>query len=322
MSTQLIQQLLQSPEPAVRYKVLTRVLGQDPNSAEVQAAQEAIRTSPRVQQLLSERDSDGRLPHHPYTKWDGAHWVLAGLADLGYPPGDTSLIPLREQVLDWLLGPAHQKSIRVMDGRTRRCASQEGNAVYSLLALGLADERVDELAGRLARWQWPDGGWNCDRHPEAHHSSFHETLIPLRGLAWHARLTGNTQSRAAAGRAAEVFLQRRLYKRLSDGSIIDADFMRLHYPSYWHYDVLSGLKVLQEAGYLADPRCQEALAWLVARELPSGGWPADKAYYRVTDKRMSGRSLADWGGTSTRRLNEFVTADALAVLTAAGWGDW
>jgi len=44
--------------------------------------------------------------------------------------------------------------------------------------------------------------------PEAVHSSFMESLIPLRGLALHARLTGNQQSREAAERAAEVFVLR------------------------------------------------------------------------------------------------------------------
>ncbi len=58
----------------------------------------------------------------------------------------------------------------------------------------LADERTEELASRLVAWQWPDGGWNCDKNPQASHSSFHESLIPLRGLALHGRMTGNQQS--------------------------------------------------------------------------------------------------------------------------------
>lgn len=43
------------------------------------------------------------MPHHPYSKWYGAHWILVTLADLGYPPGDQGLVPLREQVYGWLL---------------------------------------------------------------------------------------------------------------------------------------------------------------------------------------------------------------------------
>ena len=102
-----------------------------------------------------------------------------------------------------------------------------------------------------------------------------------------------------------------------DGSVIDAHFLQLHYPPYWHYDILCGLKVLAEAGFIGDERCGDALDLLESRRLPDGGFPADAKYYRVTNKRVSGRSLVDWGGTSKRRMNEFVTADVFYVLRAA-----
>ena len=200
----------------------------------------------------------------------------------------------------------------------RRCASQEGNALYYFLALGLADARTGELAERLIQWQWPDGGWNCDKNPTAMNSSFMESLIPLRALALHAEVTGNAASRTAAERAAEIFLKRRLYKRQRDGRIIKDDFVALHYPCYWHYDILFGLKVMAEAGFIGDERCYEALELLESKRLPDGGFPAEKKYYRVTEKKGTGRSLADWGGASKKRMNEFVTADALCVLKRSG----
>jgi hypothetical protein len=168
------------------------------------------------------------------------------------------------------------------------------------------------------QWQWPDGGWNCDKNPEARNSSFMESLIPLRGLALHARLTGNQHSRASAQHAADIFLKRKLFRRQSDGAVINEDFVKLHYPCYWHYDILFGLKVMVEAGFIHDERCREALDLLEEKRLPDGGCPAEKAYYRVTKKPVSGRSPVSWGGTSKRRLNEFVTSDALAVLKASG----
>ena len=124
---------------------------------------EEIRMSVRVGALLSDRGADGTIPLHPYAKWRGAHWVLTTLAELGYPPGDDSLIPLREQVLAWLLSGAYERrSTPKRHGLCRMHASQDANAVWYLLRLGLADERVDHLALRLLEAQWPDGGWNCD----------------------------------------------------------------------------------------------------------------------------------------------------------------
>ena len=314
----VVQRLLASDEPSVRLRILTCILDCDDDSSEARAARTAVRSSPRTQTLLSERDEEGRIPCHPYAKWRGAHWVLASLADMGYPPGDETLIPLREQVYGWLLGRSHQKGIRVVDDRVRRCASQEGNALYYLLALGLGDARTDRLAERLVQWQWPDGGWNCDRKPEAANSSFMESLIPLRGLALHARVTGSAHSALAAERAAEIFLKRRLFRRQRDGTVIHSDFLRLHYPCYWHYDILSCLVVLTEAGMIRDARCEDALDVLEAKQLPDGGFPAHAKYYRATGTSRSGRSLVDWGGTGQRRLNEFVTAYALCVLQQSG----
>ena len=119
-------------------------------------------------------------------------------------------------------------------------------------------------------------------------------------------------------RAAEVFLKRRLYKRQKDGDIIRGDFAKLHHPCYWHYDILFGLVVMAEADLIGDERCRDALDLLESKRLPDGGFPAEKKYYQATGKPRTGRSLVDWGGTSKRHMNEFVTADALYVFKRSG----
>ena len=316
--TGIIDRLIESDEPSVRFKILADVLGKKLGSDPIKKLQEEIKISPRVRLLLSERDENGEIPYHPYAKWYGAHWVLADLADIGYPSGDELLLPLREQVYKWLLSKRHEKGIRTIEGRTRRCASQETNAVYYLHTLGLADARTDELAERLMKWQWPDGGWNCDKNPKASNSSFMESLIPLRAIALHAKRTGSKKAKDTARRTAEIFLKRKLYKRQRDGSVISNDFIMLHYPCYWHYDILFGLKVMAETGFLNDEHCNDALELLESKRLPDGSFPAEKKYYRVTEERTSGRSLVDWGGTGKKRMNEFITADALYVLKKSG----
>jgi len=329
-----LENLLRSDDPCVRYRALVDVCGVSPVSPQAQREREAIRSSPRVKALLSHRDASGRIPGNAYSKFTGAHWTLADLADIGYPPGDAALLPLRDQVYDCWLSPAHTKErvvaveaaryksypgVPIIAGRARRCGSQEGNALYAALALGLADERADQLAANLIRWQWPDGGWNCDRKAEAHTSSFHETLLPLRGLAWHARLTGAADSRRAAEQSAEFLLQRKLFRRLRDGSVIHDSFIQLHYPHYWHYDVLIALKVMVEAGLIGDPRCQEALDLLKSKRLPDGGWRAEGKHYRVVEEPANGGSLVAWGPVSRKPvMNPFVTLDALYVLRVAG----
>jgi hypothetical protein len=317
-SEDLADQLNGHPDPLVRWKLANLALTTRPSIPQDKTFEELHDESQVVRQLLFDKNSEGQITFHPYNKWFGAHWILSILADMHYPAGDSALKPLLEQSYAWLLSKEHARHILTINGRVRRCASQEGNCIYYSLALQLADDRTEELAARLIRWQWDDGGWNCDKRPEANKSSFHESLIPLRGLAWYASISSDPKARQAVEQAAEVFLKRRLFRKMSDGSIIDQDFLRLHYPSYWHYDILSGLKVMAEANFINDPRCTEALDLLESKRLPDGGFPAEARYYRVDDKKLTGHSRVDWGGTSKLRMNPFVSLDALAVLKAAG----
>ncbi len=310
--SQPVEQL--NSEEALSWKTAVNVLGEAPGSGAARIAAETVRNSALVTQLLGVCDMDGNA----YRKWIGAHWILSLLADLGYPPGDQSLRPLMEKTFQTWLGEYHQKNIRQIAGRTRRCASQEGNAIWASLRLGLADGRTDELVSRLLKWQWPDGGWNCDKHPEADTSSFMETLIPLRALSLYAGVSGDLKVASAAEHASEVFLKRHLFKRLRDGALIDKHFVLLSYPSYWHYNILFSLKVLAEAGFISDPRCKAALDLLESKCLPEGGFPAEESYSRPTNPELSGYMPVHWGGTSTRRMNPFVTADALYVLRMSG----
>ena len=316
----IVDRLLGSEEPSIRLNVRVGVLGEDPESRGIKQLREEIRESPRVQALLSERQPDGTLPHRAYAKWRGAHWVLTMLADLGYPPGDRSLGPMVEQARSWALG----LSARDIEGRPRRCASQEGNALLYLIRLGFVDERCDVLTDRLLACQWPDGGWNCDKRPEARHASFHESLIPMRALFAYAQLTRRRKVKAAAKRAAEMFLDRRLYQRKSDGRVIRPGFAKTHYPHFWQYTFLHGLTAMAEANLIRDPRCADALDLLEAKRLPDGGFPAECKFYTLSssgERCRTRQTLVDWGPTCTTkrgRSNEFVSAEALTVLAAAG----
>lgn len=333
----LVRQLLRSRDPSIRWRTRVGALGESPTSSTNVSLQSKIRRSARVRSMLApqKHSSAGKAFRKIYSYWQGTHWVLASLAEIGYPAGTPELRPLVDRALQQWLRPNYLRltnsngrarsggtyGVPVVRGRARRCASQQGAALLYATRLGFSDDRCVELAELLQRWQWPDGGWNCDNDPAADTSSFMETLLPLRGLAAHAKATGDPESHRAATRAAEVFLQRGMYRRRSDGGTIRPEFLELHYPLYWHYDVLGGLKGLAEVGRLSDPRAKPALDWLEARELPSGGWPADARHYRVSETFVRRGEFVDWGRGRTV-LNEWVSTDALAVLRIAGrWAD-
>jgi hypothetical protein len=330
----VVQRLLQSDNPSIRWKVRVGALGEDPASRSIAQLREQIRVGPWVRTLLSRRDDAGRIEarrEHPVRALPFVVHVAA-LADLGYPVADDALLPLRDQVFEFWLrqqfftefeatsrAQAYGRSgVPVMQGRYRRCASQQGNALYSAARLGLLDGRDEPLVERLLHWQWPDGGWNCDKNPSADSSSFMETLLPMRGLALYAGQRNDAIARSAAERAAGVFLSRRLFKRRADDTVIAPAFTALHHPVYWHYDVLAGLEAMVELGLIGDPRCADALDLLEQKELAGGGWAADARYFKASAALAHGADYVDWGGAGKRTMNEWVTAGALSVLHAAG----
>jgi hypothetical protein len=303
-----IEWLLTSPEPAVRNLVRRDVLGE--------RADEPILDGPWVRALFAGQRDDGGFGGHPYKKWVGAHWRLVSLVELGVPAGDPRAVAAAERVLTWLTGDSHRKAVKSINGLVRRCASQEGNALAVCSRLGMGDDpRVRLLAESLVEWQWPDGGWNCDLRASGHRSSFHETLPPLWGLHEYAVATGDKDAGAAAERAAELLLEHRVFRSLRTGEPIHPSVVVLHYPPYWHYDVLQALLVLGRVGMATDPRTADAADMLRRRQLPDGRWRAGGRWWRPPNSPRGMVDAVDWGETGS---NQMITLNALRGLAAAG----
>ena len=300
MTDAAVDWLLASDEPAIAHLARRDLLGEkaDPDPGQLLAG-------PIVQTLLQEQDG------HPYKKSGGAHWRLVSLVELGLPAGEPRALAAVESVLDWLTGDGHRRTIRVIDGLTRRCASQEGNALAVCSRLGLAsDPRVEQLAHSLLDWQWPDGGWNCDKRATGYRSSFNESLPPMWGLHEYAVATGAGWAADAAERAAELFLDHRLFRSLRSGEVINPVWVVPHYPPFWHYDVTQALLVLSRMGKASDPRAAEGIELLIARRRDDGLWRAGGAWWRKPGTNAPNVEVVDWG----RGPSAMLTLNALRIL--------
>jgi len=326
-----VKWLLQSGDPSIRYLTLTQILDVPSDSHEVVKEKKQIPDGPLVRTLLSGQQSDGGFGNHPYSKWTGAHWRLVSLTELGIPTGFEPAVKATSGVLDWVAGPGHLRGVEQVNGLTRRCASQEGNALAICSRLGLGGEpRVRQIAASLVKWQWPDGGWNCDRRPDVKHSSFNESLATLWGLTEHYQATGDSEVGQAVDRAAEFFLKHRIFRSCrSDDERPPETFhgemfrtvhpwTQIHYPVYWHHDILQALMIISRAGKLAGPRTSDALDLVLAKRGPDGLWRPEAYYWSLKRKRESKASnldIVDWG---RKGPNLMITLNALRVLKAAG----
>lgn len=294
--------LLESDEPAVRKLARRDLLGEE--SAEEVLAGRMVRT------LLTDACADKRA----YKKWTGAHWRIVSLVELEVPPGEPRAVEAAEYDLAEVMRSLTY-GVRVVDGLVRRCGSIEGNTLAACSRLGMAgDPRVQRLAEGLLEWQWPDGGWNCDRRASGRRSSFHETHAAAWGLHEYYRATGEIAARAGALRAGELFLEHRLFRSLSTGEVINPKWLRPHYPPYWHYDILQALLVLSRLGLAGDERAGDALDELERQRRPDGRWNAGTPWWGPVGGSRS-PEVVDWGRTGP---NELITLNALRVLKAAG----
>ena len=116
-----------------------------------------------------------------------------------------------------------------------------------------------------------------------------------------------------------MFLNHRLFRSTTTGEVIDPEWLKLHYPLYWHYDILQALVILsrmQDArSKMQDTRLQEALDIVEAKRQPDGCWKAEGFYWVPLGKRTSNVEVVDWG---RRGPNEMITLNALRVLRASG----
>jgi len=195
----------------------------------------------------------------------------------------------------------------VIEGRTRRCASQDGRALWACRRLGIDDPRLDTLVESLVATQWPDGGWNCDVRPEASHSSFHETWGPTTGLAVYG-------ASEAADRGADFLLRHRIVFSERTGRVADRALLRLRFPPYWHYDLLAGLRTVEEAGAIGDSRAADALDLLESKRRPGGAWRCEGKWWKRPGSKGSNVEALDWGEAA----DELLTERARDVLQAAG----
>jgi hypothetical protein len=140
----------------------------------------------------------------------------------------------------------------------------------------------------LIEWQWPDGGWNCDKKASGYRSSFNEPLPPMWGLHEYWVANRETSAKESADRTAELFLEHDLFRSLKTGEPIHPDWLVAHYPPYWHYEVPQALPILSRMNKLDDPRA---------------GSPGSNV------------EVVDWGGRGPSEMN---TLNALRILKAVG----
>jgi hypothetical protein len=194
-------------------------------------------------------------------------YSLDVLKDLGLDPASKQARRMIDRVdkrivFKWLNNRPY------LDGETEPCINGR------ILGIGAYfKEPNDSLADQLLSEQLEDGGWNCEA-PKSVRSSFHTTICVLEGLLEYERARGKSAAVTKARKRGENYLlERRMFRSLRTGEVINKRWLRFAFPAFWHYDVLRGLDYLRNAGVKPDDRVKEAIEIVVQRRHQNGRWP-------------------------------------------------
>jgi hypothetical protein len=274
----VIDWLLDS-DPAIRWQVMRDLMDQP---AEVVAAERSrVATEGWGARLLSLQAPDGQWGARPWSpEWTDTFHALELLRRLGLDPASERArraVGLVRDRVTWKGGAPVDTpwdGNRFFDGEVEPCIN--GNVVATGSYFGVD---MTPLVERLLREQLADGGWNCEVENGATVSSFGTTINVLEGLLEYELATGGTaRVRAARARGDAYILERRLFRRKTNGEVIDPSWLRFSFPTWWHYDLLRGLDYLRAAEVEPDERVAEAIGVVAAHRSPDGRWPLEKVH--------------------------------------------
>jgi hypothetical protein len=282
-------------DPSIRWQVMRDLTDEAPDA--IAAERSRVGTEGWGAQLL--------VRQSPVGKWGGLDrgllvtlWSLVVLKDLGLDPASKQTRKMIGRV-ERLVFKWHNNR-PFFHGETEPCINGR------ILGLGAYfKEPNDALANQLLSEQLEDGGWNCEA-PKSRRSSFHTTICVLEGLLDYERAGRKSAAVIKARKRAESYLlERRLFRSLRTGKVIDKRWLRFSYPPIWHYDVLRGLDYLRNAGIKPDRRVRDAVDIVIERRHQNGRWPLNLLHPEHIPLRME---------TAVGSASRWNTLRALRVL--------
>ena len=207
-----------------------------------------------------------------FPEWTSTSWSLMLLRHFGLDPASAEArraVSLLREHVQW-----EHDGEPFFAGEVEPCINGKVTAMGAYFG-----ENVQHIVDRLLNEQMSDGGWNCEQENGATVGSFHSTIDVLDGLLQYELASGDRPDVSTARlRGHEYVLERRLFRRLSTGEVVDPAFTQFSYPTYWHYDVLRGLDYFRAAGTAPDERMAEAIELVVSKRDADGRWPLENPH--------------------------------------------
>jgi hypothetical protein len=268
-------------DPAIRWQVLDDLT--DASPADVAAERARVEQEGWGARLLALEDDDGLWDggacfpagyrgDEPGQPWTATMHTLQTLQLLGLDPRSDAAQRAVELIAEH--GRWEHDGQRYFDGEVEPCIN--GRTIESGAYLGVD---VGPIVERILGERMSDGGWNCEAENGSVRTSFDTTINVLEGLVEYQHAGGGSAAVSAARRSGEEYLlERSLFRRKSTGDVVDPQYLEFSFPYYWHYDVLRALDLFRRAGAAPDPRMDDAIELVRAKQQPDGRWLLDSIH--------------------------------------------
>lgn len=323
--------LLEKENPGVRYLALRDLLDATESDSDLSTARKAAHQHGPIATILDAMDGEGFWvePGPGYNpKYRSTVWAIILLAQLGASiKEDARIAQGCVYLMEHALTSGGQFNISGTPSTTVDCL--QGNLIWSLLALGFEDSRLEKAFDWMARTVTGEGL-----------ASSEERTAPVRYYAGKCGpnfACGANNRLPCAWGAVKVMLAfgtlpeaRRtpLFERAIQQGVdflfsVDpaeaayptgysskpsGNWWKFGFPVFYVTDLLQNMEALAALGYGSDSRLANAIQVLLEKQDAQGRWPMEYDY--------TGKTWVDFG--PKKQPNKWVTLRALKVLKALG----
>ena len=321
--------LLESENPGVRYLALRDLLDLSPDDKKLKTARKLAHKEGPIAHILSKMNEEGwwqRAGTGYGPTYKSTVWALILLAQLGASVKEDKRIRLAcKYYLDHALSPGGQISAMTNNSPSGAADCLQGNMLWSLMALGYDDPRMDVAYEWMARTVTGEGVAPMkDKHAEVRY--FAGKCGPMFACgannklpcAWGGVKVLLALSQLPAEKRSEL-VKRAIHHGVEFFFGVDpstakyptgyaekpsGNWWKFGFPVFYVSDILQIAEALVALGFGKDPRLENTLELIRSKQDAQGRWLLEYNY--------DGKTWMRFG--KMKEPNEWVTLRALKVL--------
>lgn len=303
--SQIINWLLESEIPTIRYKTMLDLLQYSPQDKNCRKTYQEIQSGGPVPAILDRQVESGRWQHakHYYgPKFTSTHWSMMLLEELLCSPEEQRF----QAAVEFMLSATQKLIMEYSDTQNTGFTCLFGNIIrYSVYGGRLGDHHLQTMIDLTANslfqeqckcdwnWQMPcvwgaaRSIWGLISIPEVDRSDQVENAIHdgMNFVLKNVNLIIQNQS-------SEV--EKQTHKTWS----------KLNFPLFYQADILFVLRLLSEMNELNHPLAGNLIEWLQSRQKPNGQWQGTSPYRQRTHPEMG----------KPEETSRWVTLQATSIL--------